>query len=81
MRFMQFRAHDKYALHLSKMEKVLKGGQLVPSQLLTPDDAAGYRVDSLSTHNKYIYLLFFHIFTVFSYNIYIIYNLSTIIFL
>jgi len=23
MRFMQFRAHDKYALHLSKMEKVL----------------------------------------------------------
>ncbi|KAF2902028.1 hypothetical protein ILUMI_04156, partial [Ignelater luminosus] len=21
MRFMQFRAHDKYALHLSKMEK------------------------------------------------------------
>lgn len=22
MRFMQFRAHDKYALHLSKMEKV-----------------------------------------------------------
>lgn len=27
MRFMQFRAHDKYALHLSKMEKVgNKGG-------------------------------------------------------
>ena len=25
MRFMQFRAHDKYALHLSKMEKVLDG--------------------------------------------------------
>lgn len=24
MRFMQFRAHDKYALHLSKMEKVSK---------------------------------------------------------
>lgn len=24
MRFMQFRAHDKYALHLSKMEKVIK---------------------------------------------------------
>ena len=23
MRFMHFRAHDKYALHLSKMEKVL----------------------------------------------------------
>lgn len=23
MRFMQFRAHDKYALHLSKMEKVI----------------------------------------------------------
>lgn len=23
MRFMQFRAHDKYALHLSKMEKVM----------------------------------------------------------
>lgn len=22
MRFMQFRAHDKYALHLSRMEKV-----------------------------------------------------------
>lgn len=26
MRFMQFRAHDKYALHLSKMEKVRPGG-------------------------------------------------------
>lgn len=25
MRFMQFRAHDKYALHLSKMEKVQLG--------------------------------------------------------
>ena len=25
MRFMQFRAHDKYALHLSKMEKVNSG--------------------------------------------------------
>ena len=24
MRFMQFRAHDKYALHLSKMEKVIR---------------------------------------------------------
>lgn len=25
MRFTQFRAHDKYALHLSKMEKVISG--------------------------------------------------------
>uniref|UniRef100_A0A7G3AUH9 Putative potassium channel subfamily protein t member 2 isoform x15 n=1 Tax=Lutzomyia longipalpis TaxID=7200 RepID=A0A7G3AUH9_LUTLO len=25
MRFMQFRAHDKYALHLSKMERIVKG--------------------------------------------------------
>lgn len=31
MRFMQFRAHDKYALHLSKMEKV--GSALAPRPL------------------------------------------------
>jgi hypothetical protein len=63
MRFMQFRAHDKYALHLSKMEKVLKGGQLVPSQLLTPDDAAGYRVDALSTqfyNQQSLFLVFLY---------------------
>jgi hypothetical protein len=36
MRFMQFRAHDKYALHLSKMEKVLG----ISSQLLRADEGA-----------------------------------------
>lgn len=36
MRFMQFRAHDKYALHLSKMEKVLG----ISSQLLNADEGA-----------------------------------------
>ncbi|PSN42880.1 Potassium channel subfamily T member 1, partial [Blattella germanica] len=36
MRFMQFRAHDKYALHLSKMEKVLG----ISSQLLSADEGA-----------------------------------------
>nr|CAD7455325.1 unnamed protein product [Timema tahoe] len=36
MRFMQFRAHDKYALHLSKMEKVLG----LASQILSADEGA-----------------------------------------
>jgi hypothetical protein len=44
MRFMQFRAHDKYALHLSKMEKVLG----ISSQLLSADEGAG-RVLALVT--------------------------------
>ncbi|XP_059472651.1 potassium channel subfamily T member 2 isoform X5 [Neocloeon triangulifer] len=67
MRFMQFRAHDKYALHLSKMEKVLKGSQLVPSQLLTPDDAAGYRQEKeRGSHISYMFRLPFAAGSVFS---------------
>ncbi|XP_055627158.1 potassium channel subfamily T member 2 isoform X5 [Toxorhynchites rutilus septentrionalis] len=40
MRFMQFRAHDKYALHLSKMEKVTNP----PTELVDCD-----RTDSVNT--------------------------------
>ncbi|XP_049803720.1 potassium channel subfamily T member 2 [Schistocerca nitens] len=66
MRFMQFRAHDKYALHLSKMEKVLAFG----SQLYSPDDGPEgglvLREKERGSHISYMFRLPFAAGSVFS---------------
>nr|CAD7401331.1 unnamed protein product [Timema cristinae] len=67
MRFMQFRAHDKYALHLSKMEKVLG----LASQILSADEGAtsqgfALREKERGSHISYMFRLPFAAGSVFS---------------
>ncbi|XP_068083446.1 potassium channel subfamily T member 2 [Anabrus simplex] len=66
MRFMQFRAHDKYALHLSKMEKVLG----ITPQLFNADEGGDrvlvLREKERGSHISYMFRLPFAAGSVFS---------------
>ncbi|XP_039287560.1 potassium channel subfamily T member 2-like isoform X15 [Nilaparvata lugens] len=67
MRFMQFRAHDRYALHLSKMEKVLPG---FSSQTVNDEDVGIrsllLREKERGSHISYMFRLPFAAGSVFS---------------
>ncbi|XP_023247910.1 potassium channel subfamily T member 2 [Copidosoma floridanum] len=65
MRFMQFRAHDKYALHLSKMEKVLLS--TTPGDSYPAEPALGSsREKERGSHISYMFRLPFAAGSVFS---------------
>ncbi|XP_035791860.1 potassium channel subfamily T member 2-like isoform X9 [Anopheles albimanus] len=67
MRFMQFRAHDKYALHLSKMEKVLIGISTAPHQdTHVLSSQSGQREKERGSHISYMFRLPFAAGNVFS---------------
>ncbi|XP_043278096.1 potassium channel subfamily T member 2 isoform X4 [Venturia canescens] len=65
MRFMQFRAHDKYALHLSKMEKVLLSATTDDSYSAEPTMGSP-REKERGSHISYMFRLPFAAGSVFS---------------